>query len=80
MRRNTQRRWHRNGPDYETGYQMDGHDGIRRGPGALIWWMHNNTWNVSTWTRDREWSSKVNYRTLETAKRVAERWLKKYAA
>ena len=69
------RRWLKDGPDYSTGSQTVDRSGVYRGPRALIWWMHDDSWSVSAWTRGREWNSKVHYRTLATAKRVAERWL-----
>ena len=73
------RRWRKDGPDYETGCQTYIFDVVHGGPGALVWWMHDDCWIVSAWTRDREWQSKVHYITVATAKRVAERWLDKYA-
>lgn len=72
------RRWKTDGPDYHTGYQTYNRDGLIRGPGALIWWMHDNTWSVHVWDREHDWTFKHRFKKLETAKRVAERWLERH--
>ena len=72
------RRWRKDGPDYHTGCQTFDIDSLPRGPGGMVWWMHDGCWLPRAWTRDREYLPKRHYRRLETAKRAVERWLEKY--
>jgi len=70
------RRWRQDGPDYHTGCQMVSQvNGLTRGAGGLVRWMHDSLWEAMAWTRHNDRELQRGFKRLESAKRAVEQWL-----